>query len=252
MALLYSTANTSREGLAQVATPPPMGRFHHPYSFSGYVDDVTESLDKIGFEVVQDEYEVSPDRQSFFGAMEIAPVSGEITSPGYSLLVGLRGSHNQRLPRGLVLGSRVMVCSNLAFSGNIGDLHTKQTKHIGARLPKMINEVVAQIPVLAEKQELKFETYKNYQLTREEADSTLVEIYRQRGLSGAQLGKAVNEYDNPTFEEHAAYGDSAWKLFNAITQSLKPGGATVNHTTIADRTAIADRFLSNVVGLHTT
>lgn len=253
-ALLYSDANISRESLAHVPTPGAMGRFHQPYSFSDYVDNVEESLDRVGLQILNQEFEVTPDRQSFFGALEVAPsvLEGELipADSDYKLLVGVRGSHNQRIPRGLVLGSQVMVCSNLCFSGNIGQFVSKQTKYLHRRLPGLINNVVAQIPELAELQHQKFDAYKEFEFDNPRAgDAALVEIFRQGGLSAAQLGKAVREYDKPSHDEHAAHGNSVWRVFNAVTESLKPGGANVNHNLIANRTEIADRFLSNLVGL---
>jgi len=253
MALLYSQANTARHELALIPTPAPMGARHRPYSFDAYVDNVEDSLDRIGFEVLAQEYEVSPDHQKFFGAMEIAPrvLTGEVyTDAEYKLLVGLRGSHDQTIPRGLVLGSQVLVCSNLIFSGNIANFNTKQTTFINRRLPRLINESISHIPQLAQAQHDKFEAYQQYTFNNSRAgDAALVEIFRQGGLSAAQLGKAVREWDQPTYEEHARFGKSAWLVLQSVTQALKPGGENVNHHTIATRTEIADRFLSNLVGI---
>ena len=255
MSLLYSTANTQRHELALIETPAAMGPRHRPYSFDQYVTNVEESLDRVGFEVVEQEYELSPDHNKFFGAMEIAPrvVTGEVyTDAEYKLLVGLRGSHDQTIPRGLVLGSKVTVCSNLLFSGNIANFNTKQTTFIHRRLPKLISESIGHIPELAQKQHEKFEAYQNYQFSNPRAgDAALVEIFRQGGLSAAQLGKAVREWDQPTYEEHTQYGKhSAWCLLQSVTEALKPGGQNVNHVTIANRTETADRFLSNLVGIN--
>jgi hypothetical protein len=254
MPLLYSQANISRQGLAAIPTPPGQGRFHKPYPFAAYVDDVEEALDLVGLQIVRNEFEVNPARTSFFGALEVEPkeLVGElITARDYSLIVGLRGSHDQSLPRGLVLGSRVMVCSNLAFSGNIGKFNTKQTLNVGTRLPRLINETVARIPQLAREQDEKFQAFKDYQFTnRRTGDSVLAELVRQGMLSGSQFTRALREWDSPKHIEHAAYGDSAWQLFNAVTEALKPTGATVNHNLLAQRTEAADRLISNIVGLQ--
>ena len=250
MSLLYSQANTARHELQYIPTPAGQGRFHHPYPFSQYVDEVEGALDRVGFEIQAQEFEVSPDHQRFFGALEIAPRHYSAEDPEYSLLVGVRGSHDQSIPHGLVLGSRVMVCSNLAFSGNIGSLTTKQTTHISRRLPRLLNDTVARIPELAQAQAEKFDAYHNYEFNNPRAgDAALVEIFRQGGLSAAQLGKAIREWDQPSYQEHASHGRSAWLLFNSVTEALKPAGDHVNHNLIAQRTEIADRFLSNLVGV---
>lgn len=249
--LLYSEANTARHELRLIPTPVGQGRFHRPYPFAEYVDNVEEALDRVGFDVLAEEYEVTADHQRLFGAMEIAPRHFAESDPEYSLLVGVRGAHDQSIQRGLVLGSQVMVCSNLCFSGNIGAFNTKQTTHIARRLPRLINETVAHIPALAEAQDRKFAAYKDYEFSNPRAgDAALVEIFRQGGLSAAQLGKAVREWDQPSYREHAAHGRSAWLLLNSVTEALKPGGDRVNHSLIAQRTEIADRFLSNLVGVE--
>lgn len=253
MSVLYLHSNTNREQLALIPTPSPMGARHRPYSFDEYVTNVEESLDRVGFDILSQEYEVSDNKQRFFGAMEIAPrvVTGEVyTSDEYKLLIGLRGAHDQTIQRGLVLGSQIIVCANLYFSGDIANFATKQTTFIHRRLPGLISAAINRIPQMAEDQHNKFNAYKDYKFPNPRAgDAALVEIFRQGGLSAAQLGKAVREYDKPSYEEHARFGNSAWLLLQAVTEALKPTGQNVNHDTIAARTGIADRFLSNLVGV---
>ncbi len=268
MSLLYSHAGNPHLTLAELAevpTPRGEGRFHRPYPFARYVEDVEESLDRVGFEVLERDLEVTHDQMRFFGALAIAPRSGEPVEVfentegdrcyrqgdrDYELLVGLRGAHDQSIQRELVLGDKVFVCSNLAFSGSIGHIKTKQTTNIHRRLPGLISAAVAQIPALAEQRERLFEAYKNYTFSNPRAgDAALVEIFRQGGLSAAQLGKAILEWDNPTFEEHKEWGRSAWLLRNSVTQALKPAGQNINHNLIANRTTVTDQFLGNLVGI---
>lgn len=250
MSLLYSQANTQRHELELLPKPVPMGPRHKPYPFAQYVNDVEEGLDRIGWEINAQEYELDEEGKRLFGALEIAPrtVSGEVLSEEeYRVLVGLRGSHDQSVSRGLVLGNKIMVCSNLMFSGNIASFNTKQTTNIVRRLPRLINDAIGHIPEMAQAQHDKLERYKEYEFSNpRDGDAALVEIFRQGGLSAAQLGKAVKEWDEPTYEEHARFGKSAYLLLNSVTEALKPGGQNVNHNLIAQRTEIADRFLQNL------
>lgn len=269
MSLLYSHEGNPHLTLAelgQIETPQGQGRFHRPYPFHTYVEDVESALDRVGFDVLERDLEVTKDQNRFFGALAIAP-RGDVpvvtveniaedcknyreNDAGYELLIGLRGAHDQSLKRELVLGDRIFVCSNLAFSGSIGSIATKQTTNIHRRLPGLISSAVAKIPALAEQRDDMFGAFKTYQFNNPRAgDAALVEIYRQGGLSGAQLAKAINEWDKPTFEEHLEWGRSAWLIRNCVTQALKPAGQNVNHNLIADRTTVTDQFLSNLVGL---
>ena len=252
MNLMYSTANDKPVTLNQlnmVPTPAPRGRFHRPYGFGEYAQEVHHALDRAGIEVRGEEYVVTKDGGSMFGLMEIGakPLEGElIMAKEWDVTLGLRGSHDQRIGRGLVLGTRTIVCSNLQFSGNIANFSTRQTTNIAARLPGLIYDAVQQIPQMAERQEKVFEAYHEKQLAPRAGDAALVEIYRRNGLSSAQLGRAVNEWHEPTFEEHAEDGYTAWRLMNSVTQSLKPTGANSNHHTIAQRSEITSKFLDEV------
>lgn len=253
--LMYSTATDKPVTLNQlqmIPTPPPMGPRHHPYGFGQYAEDVHVALDRAGIQVLDEEYAVTKDHQRMFGIMEIGskPLEGElITANEWSLLLGLRGAHDQRIGRGMVLGSRVTVCSNLQFSGNVADFTTRQTTFIGTRLPGLIYEAVQKIPEMAARQERVFDAYHNREMKPRAGDAALVEIYRRDGLSSAQLGRAVNEWHEPTFEEHAADGFNAWRLMNSVTQALKPTGANVNHNTIAQRSQVTSKFLDEVCGI---
>lgn len=253
--LMYSTENDrpiSRDQLAMIPTPEGRGRFHHPYPFGDYVEDVALALDRSGIEILGEEYAVTKDHQRMFGVMEIGakPLEGElITADEWKLLVGVRGSHDQKVQRGIVLGSSVMVCSNLCFGGNIGKLNTKQTTNIGLRLPGLIRNAVAQIPQMAERQERVYDAYHNTNLNARGGDAALVEIYRRDGLSSAQLGRAIHEWHEPTHQEHTAEGWSAWRLMNSVTESLKPSGSHVNMELVAHRTQVTSKFLDEVCGI---
>ena len=90
MSLLYSHAGNphlSLAELAEVPTPAGKGRFHRPYPFHTYVEDVESALDRVGFEVLERDLEVTKDQNRFFGALAIAPRGGEPVEGGIQLLV---------------------------------------------------------------------------------------------------------------------------------------------------------------------
>ena len=257
MSLLYSQANITRNELNLLPTPESLGRFHQPLGFGEYVDNVHESLDLLGLEVRNEEYEVVHDNNRLFGALEVGLKEGDlITSDEWKVLVGLRGSHDQSVPRGLVIGSQILVCSNLCFSGNIANISTKQTTNIRTRLPNLIRNAVDHIPELAHLEEQRFDAYKTWELKPRVGDAGLVELYRRGAFTNAQLARAINEWETPTYEEHThadpgATTRSGWRLFNAATEALKPATASSNSDTnaLTRRTQIVSGFLSECVGL---
>ena len=245
MTLLYSQANITREQLQQVPTPAPMGRFHQPYPFHEFIDDVYEGLDRNNLSVLDSEFEISKDGMKLFGAME---VSIDTITGDFRQIIGVRGSHDQTIPRALVAGTQVMVCSNLCFSGDLSRFNTKQTLNMRSRLPALIDNAVKRIPEEAAKQEEVFQSYKDYEFSKpQDGYQLLVAAYKANGLSAAQLGTAINEYDQPTYSEHTEFGYSAWRAFNAATQAVKPTGQQVNHNLIAKRTGIINSVCREVV-----
>ena len=257
MSLLYSQENINRNELNLLPTPEALGRFHQPLGFGEYVDDVYESLDLLGLEVRNEEFEVTHDNNRLFGALEVGLKEGDlITSEEWKVLVGLRGSHDQSVQRGLVIGSQILVCSNLCFSGNIANINTKQTTNIRSRLPSLIRNAVEYIPELAHLEEQRFDAYKHLELKPRVGDAGLVELYRRGAFTNAQLARAINEWEEPSYDAHTfadagAVTRSGWRLFNAATEALKPATESSNadSNALTRRTQIVSGFLNECVGL---
>ena len=233
--------------LAAVPTPAPMGRFHQPVGFGDYLELVKHRLTRAGIDVMHEEYCLDSTGQNFFGCMEIA-VDG-FQRDDMTITIGVRGSHNQKVPRGLTIGNRVIVCSNLCFSGDIGTISTKQTSNIWARLPGLVDQAVARIPALAQRESDRVDTYKAFDFKPRVGDAALVELTRRGALTAPQLGRAIQEWDRPSYDEHTESGFTAWRLLNAVTEVQKPTGANVNMDTVRQRTSRAVAFLDEVVGL---
>jgi len=247
--LMYNHAKdrlVTFEETKQLAIPQAMGRFHKPSSFHNYIEQVHEALDINGITLDAEEYAVQKDGNRLFGVMEIS-AEGQQENPDWNLLLGLRASHDGMVSRGLSLGSQVMVCSNLCFGGNLGTFRTRQTLNMESRIPTLIREALARVPELAEQQGKQFDEYKNYDIKTGHAEKILVDIFRNGGFSSSQLTTAVKEWDTPSYDEHAQYGDTLWKLFNASTQALKPTGTVGTMNTVQERSHIISDHMNQLV-----
>ena len=95
----------------------------------------------------------------------------ELRSPytGYTDTLGLRNSHDKSTPIGIAFGSKVFVCSNMAFIGEhvIRRRHTANAKR---ELPGLFMEIIEPLALQREAQARKFEQYRHAQLTDERAD----------------------------------------------------------------------------------
>jgi len=223
---------SARAQLAEIETPAALGRFHQPISFADYTDEVEEQLDRVGLQVVTEEHCVTHEGLRHFGVLELAPgptLEGEvIMADDWRLFMALRGSHDQSVQRGLALGRHVSICTNMSiFSGDLGQMSTKQTTNIMQRLPGLIYNAVAQVPEMAVLETRRVDRMKEFGLRARQGDMLLVEALRRNIVTGAQLSRAVSEWDRPTHDEFAENGFTAWRLEQAVTEAVKP--ANVEH-----------------------
>jgi len=260
--ILHAGASAiTRDQLAALPLPRALGARHAIRPFIDDVELVDQYLAQNGLAISSEAFGVKNDVKGvpaqFFGALEIVEkarvVEGEVIRPGddksFALTVGLRGSYDQSLPRGLAVGSRVFVCDNLAFRGEI-NIHTKQTTFIHDRLPGILAGAVAKIPGVALAQTRAFEAYRNTPLKPRVGDAALVELVRRGVLNPSQLGKAIAEWDEPSHAEHRAEGKTVWTLHNAVTEAIKPANAERAHIPVAwDRGVKLSKFLDECCGL---
>ncbi|MCH9712698.1 MAG: DUF932 domain-containing protein [Proteobacteria bacterium] len=242
-----------RNELTNVMPPEAMGAHHNPVPYIDYVNEVSHNLDDHGYAIHNESFGVHADGGSFFGLMEIKPkvLEGEYlkadNDDDFGLMVGLRGSYNQSIARGLAIGSRVFVCDNLAFSGEV-TINTRQTTHIARRLPRMINGAMGQLLDLSEKQEQRFDRYKDMEFKPRWGDAAIVECVRRKVITPTQVNRVVQEWDQPTHDEHAEHGHSLWRFHNAVTEAIKPVNGRAGVVNNQNRTIKLTSFLDEVAG----
>ena len=249
MKLMYSSASgdehMGRAQLEYIPTPEPRGPRHMPYSFFEYANQVAEQLEANEFVIEEEEYAVTKDKMRMFGIIQIG--SPYLDNEYFKLTVGIRGSHDMKIPRGLCGGQRVIVCSNLMFGGELANFKTKQTLNIDDRIHDFIKMGIDNLVEYYNVVETRMERMKDTIISQTLGDHVLVDIYRQGGLSAAQLGVAVKEWVEPSYEQHAENGWSTWRLLNAGTQALKPRGENSNPFTVQNRSRIIDDVVYNLV-----
>jgi hypothetical protein len=236
-----------RDYLANLQTPPPMGNRHAPYPFHAFATDTVEAIERAGFTIEAEDYAITKDEQRMFGLLNVSrPVMPDVPTfgvpalhkPEWNLLVGLRGAHDQSISRGLVIGSHVMVCSNLCFHGDLGNWKSKQTTNIAQRIPDMVADAVAGLGNAGQRLTIDFDAFTAQQITRDVGDDVLLDIFRAGGFSASQLGRAIADWDDCSVEEHTSNGRNLWWLMQSATMALKPSGANANHGDVLDRSTI--------------
>ena len=246
-ALLYPSEKNVHHTLESLKTLPQasnIGKFHNPVQFSTFAEQVMDSITRHGITVTQSEFVTTNKHQQFFAALKLANPDGD---KSWSPIIGLRGSTNSTIPRQVCLGHRVLVCSNLCFTGDIASASTKQTLRLNDRMPSIIDGIFERVPEIVERQGQLIRDYKSLEVSQDRGTSVMGNVFRKGGLSPSQLGTAISEWDKPKHIEHTQDGWSLWRLQNAMTQAIKPSrnANECNPQLIAKRTEIQTRILDD-------
>jgi hypothetical protein len=208
------TRKISREELREI--PAPEGtRTHQPLAHFDVVSTLIESMSFRNLNVVRDEYAVSPDGMRMFGVMDL---SSEFDGCRFS--VGLRNSNDKSMRLALTAGLRIMVCDNMAFSGDFNPLFHKHTRNL--ELQDAIALAVERIHRNFLPLQAKVSEMKKINLSDEMSKVIIYNAFVGKRLKGAPrhlLPVVHDHYFKPEYEEFEAR--TLWSLSNAFTSSFK-------------------------------
>lgn len=208
--------NVPREQLSTVHTPDRTDTFV-PIPHLKALDLVCQSLNELGYQIKSEAHGLVGDAgQRYFGLLELAGNDGA----DHDLIVGIRNSHDHAFCYGLSLGSRVFVCDNLAFSGEVR-VARKHTNRILQDLPKLVSGAVGLLGQLRVKQDERFARYKETEIANATANDLLVRSIEAGVLPVTKLKLALQEWKAPRHEEFKAAGPTLWRLYNSITEAIK-------------------------------
>ncbi len=196
---------------------PPATPTWQPIPHAHLLDLVVQTLSHAGLSVVNQAHALSREGQRYFGLMQVR--NGQ-TDRDYGFVVGVRNSHDQSFPAALCVGSAVFVCDNLAFSGSVV-LARKHTRFIVRDLPQLVGRAVGQLGTLRQDQDDRLAAYKATAVSDRLAHHLLVSLIDARVLPVTRLPGALQQWREPDHAQFAEAGKTGWRLFNAVTESIK-------------------------------
>ncbi len=212
----------NRNELFQMGTPKGMTDTHYPIAHRDLVEMVEQGFNRFGkYEITNQEFGISHDQNRMFGLMSLR---GTNAKSNWETIIAYRNSHDQAFSAGMAGGSRVFVCDNLAFNGDVV-FGRKHTKNIMSELPQKIDECLWK---LSDKMDLLSGRYDHYENTPID-DVQFHDIVcraldinrdgRQYVIKGTHVPKVINEWRNPRHEEFEPR--NAWSAFNCFTEITK-------------------------------
>jgi hypothetical protein len=245
MILHCGAVNAGRDELDLVATPEPTASWT-PIPHARLVEEVKSALVSQTIEVVDERHALSHNGARYFGLLQVANRSKQ---EDFAYVVGLRNSHDKSYPAGLVVGSRVFVCDNLAFSGEIS-VARKHTTNILRDLQGLTFRAVGFLAERWMDQERRIEGYKGYGVDDARAHDLIIRALDAGVISTTQVPKVINEWREPRHAEFVYR--NAWSLFNGFTEVLKavspfglPKRTQALHGLFDHQTGLLDRLAIN-------
>jgi hypothetical protein len=199
--------------LHECEAPESVGRWH-PVAHVRVLEAVKETLAGAGYTIHAEKYALTRHDARFFGVLDWeTPLAA-----GVSLSVGVRNSVDKSFPLGFAAGSRVFVCDNLAFHSELL-VRRKHTVNGMRAFGHAIAGAVASLTSFKEAEQVRIERMAGRELTPAEASHIILAAYRHGIISALQLPKVCAEWEEPRYDFRPR---TAWSLFNAFTEILKP------------------------------
>lgn len=218
--LLHRGAERIERGqLIDIPTPTSTDSWF-PIAHEAVVSEVQSHLEASGFLIEEEAHSTAKDGLRYFGVIQVR--LPESSSRDYSWVVGLRNSHDKSYPAGLVAGTRVFVCDNLAFSGVV-KLSRKHTKNGMRDLRKLASNAVGKLASEFKEIDTVIEATRSVELSDRDAHDLVIRAADVQAISHQQIRPVIEEWRRPSFEEFEPR--NAWSLFNAVTEVYKRGSA---------------------------
>jgi hypothetical protein len=211
--LIASTAKLTRLQLADV--PTPLGTAtHRPVPHVEVVEALVETLSFRHIGVVTEEYAVSKDGMKMFGVLDL-----DTGMPGCRFSIGVRNSHDRSMRLAAVVGVRVLVCENMAFSGDFQPVLAKHSKNFS--LQNALSIGVDQMQRNFDGMRKQVDAWRESQLSDVAARLIIYHAFIESGLEVAKhLAQPVHDlYFHPRHEEFQSR--TMWSLSNAFTSAFK-------------------------------
>jgi len=211
--LLSYSGKITREELAQMPTPAATAT-HRPVPHHEIVDALVETLSFRQIGVVREEYAISPDGMKMFGVLDLV-----VGFEGCRFSIGIRNSHDKSFRLAITAGLRVLVCENMAFSGDFTPVLAKHSKHFS--LQDSLAVGVDRMQRNFEPMRRQVEAWREQQLTTAAAKLIIYRAFIEGELAAPRhfAGVVHGLYFNPKYEEFQPR--TMWSLSNAFTSAFK-------------------------------
>ena len=225
------------EELATLPLPPARKRFV-PISHKSLYDRAVNNLSMLNYEPIKPKFLVNNNKLKFiatFGIKQKAEAfsTGSIdqfVNDDYQFEVGLINSNDSSMSAKLFTGTRVFVCANGQWSGEVV-LSRKHTRNAGYDINKGLRDFAFELENTRKETFEAFNKLKEYDFdSKTEVHDFIVETCKRDILPWQHAPKVLEHWEHP---EHPEFEPrNAYSLFNAFSSWWR----TTNQFTLVEKT----------------
>lgn len=205
------TRHLPRAGLPYLRTPPATQTFT-PVPHFQFVGQIVDGLVARGIAIEREAYAVMGNGDMLFGVMDLK-YGG--TGDGRAAL-GLRNANNKRLCLDIAVGHRVLVCDNLALSGDLIALHRRHTGAVD--LSKEVEKALGRFMTGFNTLAAGIDRLQAQAITDDEAREHILRVLRTGIVPSRLIADVLHHYFEdplPAFKPR-----TLWSLHNAFTMTF--------------------------------
>jgi hypothetical protein len=215
--ILHCGARHVERGAVEEANTPAPSETWVPIAHHRLLELVESTLVVSGMCVANETHALWSGSLRYFGLLEVT--NGQ-PHEDYSLVIGLRNSHDKSFPAAIALGNSVTICDNLAFSAEV-TIARRHTRFIERDLPRVVHTAVGRLADMRGQQDERIRTYKETELVDPVAHDLVIRAVDANVLPVTQVPAVLEEWRAPTHEEFAEDGKTVWRFHNAMTHVWK-------------------------------
>lgn len=210
---------------------PKSTRSYKAVSHKELILTTREALDKQGFKIFEESYNIAHDGAVATGKYCIKHDNAEM-----GIMCAWQNSYNRRVALKFALGAQVFICSNGMVSGDMNSFRRKHTGDVKEFTPAQIFEYVKEADETFQLMNQERLRLRDIAITKRTQAELLGRMFiEQEIITANQLGIIKKEIEAPT-HDYKAEG-SMWELYNHTTFALKEANAKLwlaQHTKVHD------------------
>ena len=217
LTLHCGASSVTRDAVINTNTPSPTDTWF-PIAHETLIQRVWSAVETLGMRVSDQTHALTKDGARYFGLLQIE--SDQQRGDDYSYVLGMRNAHDQSFTAAVSAGSRVFVCDNLCFSGEI-TIARKHTRYIERDLPILVSRAVGLLSQKWTSMDERIALYKRSEVNDSTAHDLIIRSLDAGAITNTQIPKIVAEWRAPRHPEFVDCGKTMWRLLNSFTEVAK-------------------------------